>query len=274
MSYYGTHLLARAEVMLVELPAVKSSFGSMWHRLTDHGDGWQSLYLSSPLWHQWPTVGAGPAPIAAVTGAPALAAWVSESVCVHLTAALPDGSAWTTHVVPRREGPCCYDHHKYDPLRLPAGLDPPAFDPVTVTTGLHAWAVAAGFSTSTDRLHNALVSREPFPDWVYDLFTAVGLPPGREIPRLFDYDEDEWFWAWHGSEAASLRVGRRWSAGPKYRPEPGYNTPEPGDDELLRFLDLVADSIYGRGLTREEIAAEAARLTGKWPRLRPPDRTR
>ncbi|MET7427153.1 hypothetical protein [Dactylosporangium sp. NPDC005555] len=97
MGFYGTLVIARCDTLLPQLPEVQSAFGTrvVWPYRRD--DGWQLLHLAPPFGHQWPTVGAGPAPLAEATGAPALAVWISESSCLQYAAATPDGRSWTAH---------------------------------------------------------------------------------------------------------------------------------------------------------------------------------
>ncbi|GGM69822.1 hypothetical protein GCM10007977_084470 [Dactylosporangium sucinum] len=97
MGFYGTLVIARCDTLLPSLPEVQSAFGTrvVWPYRRD--GGWQLLHLASPFGHQWPTVGAGPAPLAESTGAPALAVWISESSCLQYAAATPDGQSWTAH---------------------------------------------------------------------------------------------------------------------------------------------------------------------------------
>ncbi|MFG2167866.1 hypothetical protein [Micromonospora chersina] len=99
MSTFGSLVLARSELPLVHLPQVSSAFGSMWRHLEDRGGGWQLLDMAPPMPHHWPTVGAGPADLAAVTGTPLLAAFVSDTSCVQLVGAesMPCGHDESEH---------------------------------------------------------------------------------------------------------------------------------------------------------------------------------
>ncbi|GAA2625280.1 hypothetical protein GCM10010399_65880 [Dactylosporangium fulvum] len=45
----------------------------------------------------------------------------------------------------------------------------------------------------------------------------------------------------------------------------GRDLPPAGAKEFIRFLNRVADSMFGGGLTRAELRAEAARLLQTYP---------
>lgn len=256
-------MLARSGTPLVRLPQVRSAFGSMWRCLEDRGAGWQLLDLGQPLPHQWPTVGAGPAELARSTGAPVLAAFVSDTSCVQVAGARPDGRSFSSHVVDDEEGRCGYDHHRLHPLRGAGDAEPAAPDLPALTAELVGWARAAGLDPSARRIRATLVD-SPYPDLTYDLADAFGLPPGDEAVPLFDHQEPEWRGAWRRAHQAGLRVCRRWTSAP-YDDDAAEDAPLPGDAEFLHFVEQVADSMYGDGLTRRELAEEAARLLRAWP---------
>ncbi|MEV4513857.1 hypothetical protein AB0K00_33485 [Dactylosporangium sp. NPDC049525] len=260
MSYYGTIVLARSERLLVDLPEVGSAFGTSWQQLLRRDDGWQLLTLAAPFGHQWPTVGSGPGPAAAVTGAPVLAAWVSESACVQFAAATPDGGSWSAHFPDLHldaGGSCAYDHHRFSPLRLPAGVDPPAADRPALVRHLVDWGTAAGFAADAAQLGAALADHTDELA-VYNVADVFGMDEAPEVEPLFGHDEDEWWDVWQRAQHASAWVCRDWSRGST--PMPAYDRPPPGTAELVRFTDLVAGSMYGGGLSRQDLAAEAARI--------------
>jgi len=81
------------------------------------------------------------------------------------------------------------------------------------------------------------------------------------VPRLFDHRELEWMEVWLSGWRAATEVCGEWSwrmTGLDRSAEPFELTE--AEAELIRFVDRVAASIYGGGLSRAELAAEAARL--------------
>ena len=260
MSYFGTILLAHSDRLLVDLPEVRTAFGTGWERLRRRADGRQLLEVI-PHPHQWPTVGAGPGPLAVATGAPALAVWISESACGQFAAAWPDGSVWSGHY-PDCKG--AFDHHEQSTLRLPPGVEPPPASLGELTAVLSAWAGAAEMPVSAGEIGRPFIER-PFVDAVEILIDRLGfavVPGGAvEVPRLFEHKEREWMEVWYRGWRAAAEVCGEWS----WRMTGlGRSTeqfePTEAETELIRFLDRVAESMYGGGLTRAELAAEATRL--------------
>jgi len=257
MSEHGT-ILARSDRLLVDLPEVRAAFGTGWERLLRRADGWQLLDVR-PHPHQWPSVGAGPGPLAVATGAPAFAVWISEAACGQFAAATPDGSVWSGHYPDCRGG---FDHQVMSPLRLPSGVEPPQTSLGELTSALSAWADAAGLPVSAGDIGRALAERS-LAGVVEVLADLFGFAAGRavEVPRLFDHRELEWMEVWFRGWRAATEVCGEWSwrmTGLERSAEPFELTE--AEAELIRFVDRVAESIYGGGLSRAELAAEAARL--------------
>jgi hypothetical protein len=125
---------------------------------------------------------------------------------------------------------------------------------------LVGWAAVAGLGTSAERIAAAFTDACLYQDLPYALVNALGLPPGREVRRLFDQDEDDWWWTWHRGRKAGLRVSARWFSGSAVESDEAL----PEDEDFLRFVDQVAQSMYGGGHTRQELADESARLTATW----------
>ncbi|MFG3302908.1 hypothetical protein [Micromonospora chersina] len=264
MSTFGSVVLARSEALLVHLPQVSSAFGSMWRHLEDRGGGWQLLDMAPPMPHQWPTVGAGPADLAAVTGAPVLAAFISDTSCVQLVGAAPDGRSFSSHVVQDSDGKCGYDHHRFNTLRLPVGVDPSPPDLPALAEDLATWSTAGGLDASPRRIR-ATLHESGYPELFYDLADALGLPAGEEIDALFDHDELDWYEAWHRGWDAGMRVCRRWTLAFRATATRQLELPQPGDQDLIGFVEQVANSMYGGPMTRQDLVEEAYRLTSKWP---------
>jgi hypothetical protein len=260
VSYSGLVLLARsANSLLVHVPQVRVAFGSRWGALEDLGDGWQLLELV-PWSHEWPVVGAGPGDLAVATGEPALAAWISDTACVQLAGATPDGVTWTAHVADTEDDNCRFDHHRFALLRLPAGEDPTPTDLRGLAGKLLDWADAAGLDASPHRVGTVFSPPGSYYSGFRTLVAALGLPEqGREVSPLFDKFDPEWYSVVSLADMAGSRICRHWTAGPS-----PYDPEMPWEVDYLRFLEQLSTSMYGGGLNRQELGAEAARLQARW----------
>src|SRR5262245_9399943 len=97
------------------MPDVAAAFGSYWRSLRRYDNGWQRADIGPPWPHQWPTAGIGPQPLADLTDAPVLAAWVYDTTCIQFAAATPGGTPWSVHFVPPGDdGECGWDHVDLD----------------------------------------------------------------------------------------------------------------------------------------------------------------
>ncbi|MFF5229458.1 hypothetical protein [Dactylosporangium sp. NPDC000521] len=253
-----------------------------------YGGGWQLAHLNTPMYHEWPAIHGGPARLAAVTGAPVLAVEIKESSCLQYGGALPTGSAWLAHFrnAAERTGPtfrdllyaagevdspttpaerrCPFDHHKECTVPLPDGVDVPDDDPAGLADSLSGWAAAAGLPTPAHRIAEA-IGTHTNDKAVWGLVDALGLDHVETVHPLFAFQEDEWWDAWRIGDDAGARVIRAWNARRRGRDLPSYDRPAPGADAFVRFLDLVAASMFGGGLTRDELRVEAARLVETYP---------
>ena len=145
--------------------------------------------------HQWATVGAGPAPIAAVTGAPALAAWIFDTACAQIAAAIPEGPSWTAHLFDEAEEDCFFDHETSNVAicrlhQLPA-------DPARLATDLAA--LVRGWPPHHD--DGSASKQTPRPDGLLEYryratIGALGLGTGVAVERQF-WAEDRIRAAWH-----------------------------------------------------------------------------
>jgi hypothetical protein len=265
VSYFGTIVLARAvDALLPQLPQVRAAFGSRSDQLEDLGAGWQVLSLLTPLPHEWPTVGSGPADLAAATGAPVLAAWISDIACMQVSGAIPDGSAWSAHMTDDPAGACEFDHHRFAVLRLPPGTRPAPPDPLALTGQLLEWAAAAGQVTRADRI-NAAAALPSYPEAFRAVVTALGFPAeGTRVPPKFDLDSDaDVYAAWEVAYHVGYRRCREWTGGP------GWKEPEPPwEADYLRFAELLSTSMFGDGASAAQLRAQATRLDDKWTALR------
>jgi hypothetical protein len=146
------------------------------------------------------------------------------------------------------------------PLRWRPGVEPPQTSLGELTTALSAWAGAAGAPVSASEIGRVLTERS-FGHLVEALTDLFGYAGAVEVPRLFEHRELEWLEVWYRGWRAATEVCGEWSwqmTGLGRSAEPFELTE--AEAELIRFLDRVADSIYGGGLSRAELAAEAARL--------------
>ncbi|MEV8518136.1 hypothetical protein [Dactylosporangium sp. NPDC051484] len=287
MSFFGTFVLARSDTLLPHVPGIRSAFGSRFVAVHRYDSGWQLAHLNPPMYHEWPTIHGGPAPLAVATGAPALAIEIKESYCLQYGGATPDGSTWLAHFAntAERTGPtfrdlaaatglvspprpaaqrCAFDHHEECTVPLPDGADVPDDDPASLANTLSSWAAAADVSTSANRITDAIGTHTD-DNAVYRLIDALGLEFLETVHPLFTFREHDWRDAWRIGRDASLRVFRAWDTHREGDELASYDRPLPGADEFVRFLDLVAASMFGGGLTKEELRIEAARLLDTYP---------
>ncbi|GAA3203600.1 hypothetical protein ACFO1B_07750 [Dactylosporangium siamense] len=271
MGWYGTLLLSRpADGMLPACQEVRQAFGSRFvtpsvmpafgNRLGLHdvGGGWQRVGVRL-FGRERLRLAAGVQELVAATAAPALAAWVSESTCVHLEARTPAGVALSMHL-PNGGGSCAYQHPDGRPARV---------DPRRAVEALEAWAHEAGRSPVPETISSIVHGTwdgSPFAeDQVLGLFDALGCPSEREVlpvidpqdPAFGDYDLWSYF-ADNSAGALILAAEKGWVLGPEH-------DVTPMERDYLRFEDLVWGSVYGGGLSREELIAEYQHLTSRWP---------
>ncbi|MEU8004008.1 hypothetical protein AB0B66_22855 [Catellatospora sp. NPDC049111] len=263
MGYYASWVLARSPGrLLVDLPEVRTLFGSRWSRLDDRGDGWH-LAVVAPNPHEWSKVGGGIERLVAATGAPVLAAWVSESSCARLVGATPSGLSWSRHLLAyqgMKRGKCGYDHSRFATLRLPEGERPDAADTRTLVKDLLAWSAEAGFTTSRDAIAHVLRSTElDGHDRIDKLVDALGVPYAAEVPMLFEHQELDWWTPWEQGHRAAYRACGRWTTG-----DDDADPERPWDADHLAFVDLVAASVFGTGASRTELVEHAKRLEEQW----------
>jgi hypothetical protein len=259
-----TLLLARSPRLLVELPEVGAAFGTFWHELSRRPDGWQTLRLGAPFPHQWPTVGAGPGPLARATGAPVLAIWLAESTCGTFTAALPDGAVWSGHFPDCRGGS---DHYEQCTLRLPRGARSPRTTLKSLVDGLLTFAAAAGLPLAAPAVEALFALDRPIGETALDLTVLLGFgaPAAAVVPPLFDHTEPDWMSVWYQGWRASAQLCGEWSwrlTGLSPADDPIQ--PTEAEAALIHFIERVAASMYGTGRSRADLAAEAAHLNATY----------
>lgn len=97
------------------------------------------------------------------------------------------------------------------------------------------------------------------------LFAALGFPSGREIVPVIDL-HDKAFGNYDAiASLADIHAGGLIRAAEQgYVLGPEHDQP-PKELDYLQFSDLVWGSVYGGGLSRDELIAEYERLTSRWP---------
>jgi hypothetical protein len=287
VSFLGTFVLARSDTLLPHVPGIRSAFGSRRVAVHRYRGGWQLVNHYTPMYHEWPAIHGGPGPLAVATGAPVLAIEIKESCCLQYGGATPDGATWLAHFADtaERTGPtfrdlaiagglavppqpatrrCAFDHHEECTVPLPEGAAVPDDDLAGLADSLSGWAAAAGLSAPASRIAEAIGTHTD-DDAVWGLIDALGLELLESVHPQFRINEPDWHDAWRIGDHASARILRAWNAHREGHRLPSYDRPVPGADEFVRFLDVVAASMFGGGLTKEALRIEAARLLDTYP---------
>jgi hypothetical protein len=269
MGWYGTLVIARpTAATLAAQPQVRQAFGSYpmvpdrWnarsgqYALNDLGQGWQWLGVGA-FYSERLRVAQGVADLVAATGAPALAAHVSESSCAHLAGRAPSGAGFCLHL-PNVDQPCGYEH-----------LDgqPPAVDRDVAVDALLAWAREAGRRPVAEvvetMLHPSWRRQEVMDDVVLALFAALGFTSTGLVQPLFNTDEP----AFDDLERLALRgdhkASAQWRAAAKGRMLDDTWELTEREADYLELSRLVHSSVYG-GATREELVERFQLLRARW----------
>ncbi|WP_433041280.1 hypothetical protein [Dactylosporangium sp. CS-033363] len=210
VSTHHSIVVARSATPLPLLPEVRGAFGTSCFGLVRHDDGWQVARINVRP-HQWATVGAGPGPIAAATGSPVLAAWISDFACAQIAAAVPDGPSWAAHLITGGDENCGFDHKIQNTLRAPGPKQPPA-DPARLAADLAAWSAAGGRTAAAERIEARLRDESGLLQDRY--FAMIGeLGPGDGVPfDIPDWDDERIREAWHEALNASYDIPTPWNA--------------------------------------------------------------
>ncbi|MEU4771601.1 hypothetical protein [Micromonospora sp. NPDC023644] len=267
MGWFGTLLLARpTTATLASQPGVREAFGSCFATPTpwgnklglyDLGQGWQRVGVT-PFRTERLRLSAGVEGLAAVTAAPALAAYVSNSACAHLECRTPAGRSFSLHL-PDTDEPCGYRHPEGRPGRV---------DPDVAVEALRGWAVEAGRTPSTDAVAAVVTGREGdlpvMQDAVLMLFAGLGFTSEAEIPPVVNPDDPAF-----GNYELVVRMADVRAAGEQYMASRGWPLDDdqkatPQDLDYLRFRDLLWSSVYGGGATRDELVAQYRQLAVRW----------
>jgi hypothetical protein len=210
MSYWGTVVVARPHGLLVDQDGV-AGFGHRHHWLRDLHDGWQLLETGGC--EDPPDLVGACSAVVASTGHPVLAAYVSDSACAVVCAALPGQVGPLTHVWPVGRLCGAYRHQ-------PRGMAEPVERGLgEVVEELAAWSVAGGLRPDVDWLR-LVVGRDgdeacgQAVDLVFEVVQALGL---TRIGRTFPWSLPAYDWPFSGvmfglGPADQARVEARYRA--------------------------------------------------------------
>jgi hypothetical protein len=267
MGWFGTLLLARPKTAtLPSQPGVRQAFGSSFATPTpwgnqvglyDVGQGWQRVGVM-PLYTERLRLTTGVDDLVRATAAPTLAAYVSNSSCAHLEGRTPSGLSFSLHL-PNTNEPCGYQHEEGRPEKV---------DPHLAVEALRSWAVEAGRTPSTEAIAAIVTSDEDdlpvMQDAVLMLFAGMGFTPGAEILPVVSPDDPAF-----GDYELVVRMADVRAAREQYMASRGWPLEDdlkatPQDLDYLRFRDLLWRSVYGGGLTRDELVGQYQQLAARW----------
>jgi hypothetical protein len=256
MGYWGTIVVARPRSLLVDQDGV-AGFGHQYRWLRELGDGWQLLELTG---FGDPPDLLGPCEaVVASTGHPVFAAYVSDSYCAVVCAAVPGRVGPLTHAWDL-SGPCGVFRHQPDGMAEPIGrgLD-------EVVAELTAWSQAAGLRADVD-LVRLLLARDDddvytrVDDSVFALVLALGVPRiGRTLPwSLPAYD-------WPFSAFTSGSGPAFWARVRAMHRADGEEIPEQPWEAPARSLEAeLWASLYRPGIDVVALARRAAHLAAAY----------
>jgi hypothetical protein len=159
LGYWGHLVVARSALPLSEAPAVVV-FGTDRSGPRTFEQGWQLLEVTGATPPRAPAV----ATLAAVTGHPALGAYVLDSDCAVVEAAAPSGLRWSATLNPE------VAIESYD---MPVGEN----DPDLALSGALAWSAEAGLVPSEPVLRDALTGSSAFAEDLFaTLLAGLGIP--------------------------------------------------------------------------------------------------
>jgi hypothetical protein len=179
MGYWGTIVVARPHGLLVDQNGV-SGFGHRPRWLRTLSDGWQMLETSG--FDDPPDLRGSSEMVAASTGHPVLAAYISDDSCAAMVTVIPGRVGPLTHLWPVSETCGAYRHQ-------PQGMAEPVGRRLDeVVAELTTWSDTAGLRADVDRLRLA-IGRDADPaysqvaDLVFEVVKALGLMRiGRTLP--------------------------------------------------------------------------------------------
>ncbi|MEU2614626.1 hypothetical protein ABZ570_24050 [Micromonospora sp. NPDC007271] len=185
MGYWGTVVVARPQGLLAEQDGI-GGFGHQHHWLRELGDRWQLVETSG--WQDPPDLLAPCQAVAASTGHPVFAAYVSDGDCAVMCAATPGAVGPLTHLWDLG-GPCGVYRHQPEGMPAPVGRGVDE-----VVADLTEWSASAGLRADGSALRAVLTDDrsaawKPADDLVFDLVKALGVARiGRTLPWAFPID--------------------------------------------------------------------------------------
>jgi hypothetical protein len=170
VDYWGTVVVARPRGLLADQDGI-GGFGFRHSRLRELGGGWQALETRAH--DDPPDLQAPAASLVAATGHPVLAAYVSDSDCAVICAAVPGRVGPLTHLWDVT-GPCGVYRHQ--PRGMP---EPVGRDLAGVVAELTSWSGAAGLCADTARVrailgHDRRAAPRDAEDLLFELVAALG----------------------------------------------------------------------------------------------------
>jgi hypothetical protein len=225
MGYWGTLVVARPQGLLADQDNV-SAFGHRHRWLRELGDGWQMLETSGV--DDPPDLATACAGVAASTGYPALAVYISDDSCAALVTATLRRTGPLTHLWPVDQ--TC-DTYRHQPRNL---SEPLGRRPGDVVAELAAWASAAGLRADTDQLRSIIDQdgRQAYGRVValtFELVAALGaVRIGRTRPwslPAFDWPFSSVMFNLGPASRARQDAGYRAAGIPEVRPEQPWEAP-------------------------------------------------
>jgi hypothetical protein len=187
MGYWGTMVVARPRGLLIDQHGV-SGFGHRHRWLRNLSDGWQMLETSG--YDDPPDLRSSCEVVAASTGHPVLAVYISDNSCAAMVTAVSGRAGPLTHLWPETETCGAYRHQPQDtPEPTGRSLD-------EVVAELTAWSVTAGFRADVNRLRqlvglDAEQAHGQIVDLVFEVVKALGM---RRIGRTFPWSLPAFDW--------------------------------------------------------------------------------
>ena len=253
MSYYGTILMTRADVVMTRLPHL-ASIGYQHRRLRELGDGWQVLETAG--WDDPPDLEQAVGAAAGWWNAPVFGAYVADG-CAQIHGAAAGLATWSGHLPDATEVDCGMLHRP--PVSAGATLD-------DLEAHIVDWAAAAGLTLSTARLGRALRYLHSWQDdsdgpyisqdeQIFELVRAFGFPV-LPTPRAYAFDPDD---------APFVEViSGMWGLATQARSAAAYRAQGAQDDQAADWeaeaiaLELDANAaLYGGGHPLAQLAARA-----------------
>ncbi|GAA3453188.1 hypothetical protein [Dactylosporangium matsuzakiense] len=256
MSYYGSVVMTRADVVMSRLPGI-DAIGFRHRRLRELGGGWQVLETSG--WNDPPDLEQAVAALAGSWNAPVLAAYVADT-CAQIHGATAETAVWSGHLADPADVKCGMRHQP--PVR--SGGTPTALE-----AQLADWARRAGLTLSAARLSRALryalewrsVPDGPYLDPVAQIFELVRAFGFTVIPapRAYAFDPDD--------EPFAEVTAAIWGLAAQARSAAAYRTagarrgrPAGWEAAAITLETDIYAALYGGGHPPAALAARAGRI--------------